>query len=275
VLTEELSYLAKTPAPKATAVFGPLRWNRRLMRAVRQLNDRFRLRDCPSHVAMHFADQLELFDQTRDAECARHDFGTCLGPCAGACTTDQYVMQSRAVCDFLAGVDSTPTEELEQQMADAAASQRFEQAAILRDALRDLTFVRDRLARLRHVRSAYSFVYPLPGYRGREAWYMVRGGEVVKAEVAPRSQRERRRRTETLDDVYQPATAQTAREGADILQLVSLWFLRPIVTSVRLGLATRFRDGSCHVRVGAGYSMAGEGNPRVVWRGLCRAVCRR
>jgi excinuclease ABC subunit C len=217
------AYLAKTPPLKAMAVFGPLRWNRRLTRAVRQLNDRFQLRDCPSCVSMRFADQLELFEQTRDAECARHDFGACLGPCAGACTTDQYANRSRALCDFLAGADNTPAELLERQMAAAAGGQRFEQAAILRDALRDLTFVRDRLTRLRHVRGAYSFVYPLPGYRGRETWYMVRGGDVIQAAVAPRSQRERRRRADTLETIYQSVAA---REDADTLQLVSLWFRR-------------------------------------------------
>src|SRR5439155_12043903 len=79
-------FLAHRPSAKAMASFGPILSGPRAREAVRRLNDWFQLRDCPQAQTMHFADQANLFAEEFAAGCLRHELGTCLGPCAAACS---------------------------------------------------------------------------------------------------------------------------------------------------------------------------------------------
>jgi excinuclease UvrABC nuclease subunit len=62
----------------------------------------------------------------------------CTAPCIGNVTREQYLMQVTAGCDFLDGQCDEMATELEAQMKKAAAAQDFEQAAQLRDLLKDI-----------------------------------------------------------------------------------------------------------------------------------------
>jgi excinuclease ABC subunit C len=115
------AFLTRRPPAGVTAYFGPILAGPRALEAVRRLNDWFQLRDCPQAQKMHFADQGELFPILRAAGCLRHEIGTCMGPCAGACTWPAYQVQMRRARAFLAGKDSTPLEKLEADMKAAAA----------------------------------------------------------------------------------------------------------------------------------------------------------
>src|SRR5205814_1397610 len=126
-----------TPRPTSTtlACFGPVPAGPRAHEAVRRLNDWFGLRDCPQSQEMVFADQQELFPVLRTAGCLRHEIGTCLGPCAGACSPAAYLEKVRAVQTFLAGSDSGTLGTLELDMTAASTALEFERAAVLRDRL--------------------------------------------------------------------------------------------------------------------------------------------
>ena len=91
-------FLARRPPAGALACWGPVSAGRRTGNAVRWLNDAFGLRDCPQAQEMVFADQAELFPVLRAAGCLRLEIGTCLGPCAAACSRDEYRAQVRPTC---------------------------------------------------------------------------------------------------------------------------------------------------------------------------------
>src|SRR5262249_13617765 len=122
------AFLTRRPPARALASFGPVRAGHRAREAVRCLNDWFRLRDCPQAQAMVFAEHAALFPADLQAGCLRYDLGTCLGPCAGACTQSDYAAQVRAARSFLAGRDAAPLAALERAMTEAAAEQVVERA---------------------------------------------------------------------------------------------------------------------------------------------------
>src|SRR5205085_11335336 len=126
-------FLSARPASTAQTFFGPVPGGRQAREAVRRLNDWFQLRDCPQAQGMTFAGDGELFPVVRAAGCLRYEIGTCLGPCAGACSRPAYADKVRAAQAFLDGADSSPLQALERDMAAAAAAQAFERAAALRD----------------------------------------------------------------------------------------------------------------------------------------------
>ena len=98
-------YLAARPPASASAFFGPVTAGHRALEAVRRVNDFFQLRDCPQKQEMVFADQQELFPAELAAGCLRHEIGTCLGPCAAACSRTAYAAKVQAANAFLHGQD--------------------------------------------------------------------------------------------------------------------------------------------------------------------------
>jgi excinuclease ABC subunit C len=172
-------FLATKPTAGVTVWFGPVPGGATAREAVRRVNDAFGLRDCPQAQTMAFADQQELFPVIRAAGCLRHEIGTCLGPCAAACTQAVYRDHVRAARDFLSGVDPSLLDRLNREMHTAANELAFERAAALRDRLRALTWLRTHLDRLRQVRERQSYLYPVHGTDGRVLWYLVHGGKVM------------------------------------------------------------------------------------------------
>jgi excinuclease ABC subunit C len=87
----------------------------------------------------------EVIDGRRGRPCLEYDIKRCLAPCvASICGQAEY---ARAVQDarlFLEGRTDELAGTLEQRMTEAAAEERFEQAAHLRDAARTVRTLRDR-----------------------------------------------------------------------------------------------------------------------------------
>ena len=76
--------------------------------------------------------------------CLHHQVGECLAPCAGLTTPEAYGAVVQEVLDFLGGKPDAVLERLEGQMREAAAAMRFEQAAQLRDRIRDVQHLMER-----------------------------------------------------------------------------------------------------------------------------------
>jgi excinuclease ABC subunit C len=178
------AFLAAEPPKSAWACFGPVPGLRRAGEAVRRLNDWFGLRDCPQAQEMVFAEQRQLFSLPRTPGCLRHEIGTCRGPCAAACSQADYAAAVAAARAFLSGRDTSPLDTLEREMRAAAAQLAFERAAALRGRLDSLRWLSRHLERLRQA-AGHSFVYPVAGTDGGEAWYLVRQGRVRAALPAP------------------------------------------------------------------------------------------
>jgi excinuclease ABC subunit C len=236
-LRRRLTYvcLASPPAPylflsrhitaRVQAAFGPIGAGARATEAVRRLNDWFRLRDCPQPQEMIFPDQGDLFTDFRAPGCLRMEIGTCLGPCTGRCARPDYLKQARRARDFLTGKDRTSLEQMHAQMHAAAAAQQFERAAGLRDAWSVLSWLADRLERVRRAQEEMSFIYPVTGHDGSTCWYFIHGARTVAAMPAPHDAATRRDvRAKIQEHFRDRAGVLDSYEHADSRMLVMQWF---------------------------------------------------
>ena len=108
--------------------FGPFASGGALRRTLNLVRHKFNLRGCrPLNP-----------DASDYKHCLYAHMKVCTAPCIGNVTREQYLMQVTAGCDFLDGQCDEMVTELEAQMKKAAAAQDFEQAAQLRDLLKDI-----------------------------------------------------------------------------------------------------------------------------------------
>jgi excinuclease ABC subunit C len=211
------------------ASFGPVPAGERAAEAVRRVNDWFQLRDCRQAQPMVFADQVELFPVLSGAGCLRHEIGTCLGPCIGACSQRGYGTRVRQARAFLAGTDLSPLESLQRFMKAAALAQEFERAVVLRDRLESLRWLHEQLERMRQNQAQGSFIYPVTGHDGSRLWYLIHGGRTVGALAVPSSLETRKLAEERLEEAYGAGRRAEGRhplEHLDGILLVAAWFRR-------------------------------------------------
>jgi excinuclease ABC subunit C len=173
---------------------------------------------------MVFADQTELFAVAYTPGCLRLELGTCLGPCAAACSRVDYTTQIRAAATFLGGADTTPLLTLERHMQEAAAVQQFERAGVLRDKLAALSWLHQQLDQLRQARAMATMVYPVVGHDGAMRWYVIDGGWAVAAALAPTNREEVPSALRTLL-ARRPTNANGGEHLAGIL-LLAAWLRR-------------------------------------------------
>jgi excinuclease ABC subunit C len=91
----------------------------------------------------------EVITGDRPRPCLEHDIGRCLAPCvASICSRERY---AQAVADtklFLEGRNEELASQLHDRMVAAAAEERYEEAAQLRDAMRTVIAVQERQQKL-------------------------------------------------------------------------------------------------------------------------------
>lgn len=180
----EMFYLATSPpTTDAVACEGPFYGVARMGRVIETLNKTFGLRDCSQKTVFHFGEQLSLFDRELRAGCLRLEIGNCLGPCAGACTRDEYLGRVNAAESFLDGFNNEPLIMIQETMENAAAHHQYELAGRARDTLKALQYACRKLDHLATARREYSFIYSATGFDGQAIWYLIRRGEI--ADVAP------------------------------------------------------------------------------------------
>ena len=217
-------------ADDAQIYYGPFHGAQRVGEAVRELNDALGLRDCRLDQPMHFADQPELFQlYPRTPGCIRHEIRKCLGPCVGGCTTRQYHERVQLVRGFLDGADDGPLRSLREEMVEASERLEFERAGSLRDKLKRLEDLRMQFIKFRFAIETLSFVYTVPGYNGDDRVYLIRRGRVRGEHELPRSEGERARLMEMVENVFNPSerdSAQLPSHEVDELLLLSSWFRR-------------------------------------------------
>jgi excinuclease ABC subunit C len=221
-------FLSGTPASRSKC-YGPVRAGWRTREAVRHLNDSFKLRDCPNKQTMVFAGQRELFPILHAPGCLRYEIGTCLGPCIGACSKDEYRRSENAAWAFLEGRNATLLTSLEQHMRAASGRLEFERAASLRNKLELLKWLDERLGKIRAARNKPPFVYCVPGHDGSQMWYLVQYGEVVAAIAPPQSPSQKRTLARTLESLLAGRAISVSRRrpfDMDLVYLVAAWFRR-------------------------------------------------
>ncbi len=219
-------YVTTKIDPKARAIEGPFNGLTRLTRVAEILNRRFQLRDCSDKNKFAFADQLTLFDDPRRPGCLRVELGTCLGPCAAACSKSAYERRTREAEDFLRGGDVQIVDELELAMRHAAERQQYELAARYREDWQLTRWITQKLLQNEQARAAYNFLYPVIGCDGRDIWYLIRSGRVEHAVQRPTTaNRWRKSREEILRwAASESGLAGPYDGGANTLHIVAAWF---------------------------------------------------
>lgn len=229
--------LAMGPAPRlyvvhavsddAAAYYGPFRGGKRVVDAVRELNDALGLRDCALGTPIRFADQPDLFSFEATPRCHRMELKLCLGPCCGGCTQDDYRARVEMARAFLNGTADEPLRRLGERMQAAADRWDFEVAATLRDRLHRLERLRDEFTELREALDGLTFLYHVPGADGDDRVYLVRRGTIRASVPRPRSAAERRRLERLCDEHFgapEPGGALVQRHQVDEILLVARWF---------------------------------------------------
>jgi len=102
--------------------FGPFSSPTAMWETLRYLNSLFPLRRCKEKVL-----------KSRPRPCLNRQMGRCLAPCAGLAGRDDYLAMVRRIQLVLEGRDQQLIQELEEEMRQAAAGLRYEDAALIRD----------------------------------------------------------------------------------------------------------------------------------------------
>jgi excinuclease ABC subunit C len=163
--------VARRVEPDGNAYFGPFMPASLARRTIGLTHRLFGLRSCN-----------EIITGQRGRPCLEYDIKRCLAPCVETvCSPEEY---GRAVNDarlLLEGRRDELLADLEARMADAASSERFEQAAQLRDAIRTVETLRDRQQKMATVRLGDRDAFGLKiGPAGAAVQvFQVRGGRVV------------------------------------------------------------------------------------------------
>ncbi len=125
----------------------------------------------------------EVITGKRNRPCLEYDIKRCIAPCVDTiCTPDEYAGAVGMTRLFLEGRNEELTGQLRTRMLDAAAGERFEEAAQLRDAMRTIQTLHDRQQKMATVELGHRDVFGMKlGPAGVVVQvFQVRGGRVVE-----------------------------------------------------------------------------------------------
>jgi excinuclease ABC subunit C len=125
----------------------------------------------------------EIITGERGRPCLEYDIKRCLAPCVREiCSEEEYRVAVEHTRLFLEGRNEELLETMRHRMADAAAEERFEQAAQLRDAIRVIETLRTRQQKMAGVELGDRDAFGLKaGPAGAVVQiFQVRGGKVVE-----------------------------------------------------------------------------------------------
>jgi len=220
-------FISSKPPNDLIACEGPFYGAARMNRAVDVLNQFFKLRDCSQRTPFYFTDQLSLFDVERRPGCLRYETGTCMGPCAAACSRAAYDAQVNAAQSFLDGFNDEPLVALRDAMEIASANLQYELAGRRLLDSKSLEYLYKKLTYLAEVRRGYSFIYPVRGYDHCHLWYLIRAGEVADVIPAPGCEETFGAMRQRIEDwsaqTRNPFDRGHGRHG-HTLNLVASWF---------------------------------------------------
>ncbi|MFH1830065.1 MAG: excinuclease ABC subunit UvrC [Pseudomonadota bacterium] len=118
--------------------FGPYDSSSAARQAVDQITRYFQIRTCSDR---EFANRVR--------PCLKYDIGRCTAPCVGKVSDQSYVLQVDEAKMFLSGRSRELANLLKEKMKDASSSQKYEDAARLRDAVDMLEGVMEQQAVVR------------------------------------------------------------------------------------------------------------------------------
>lgn len=125
-----LMFYRGVPQPHARQ-FGPFPSAYAVKEVLQHLQKVFGIRNCRDSFFAH-----------RSRPCLQHQIGRCSAPCVGLISRSDYARDLAGAVGVLEGRNAEVIADLQRRMEEAAASLRFEDAARLRDQLRELQEIR-------------------------------------------------------------------------------------------------------------------------------------
>ncbi len=119
------------PRQRGGRQFGPFPSAHAVKEVLQHLQKVFRIRNC-----------RDSFFANRSRPCLQHQIGRCSAPCVGQIGREDYARDLEGAIGVLEGRNAEVIEQLQQRMQGAAAALQFEDAARLRDQLRELQEIR-------------------------------------------------------------------------------------------------------------------------------------
>ncbi|HEX4922984.1 MAG TPA: excinuclease ABC subunit UvrC, partial [Bdellovibrionales bacterium] len=126
-------YLARKVKKDGSLYFGPFTSGWVVHQTIRVLNQLFQIRDCSDH-----------FMAKRKRPCMTHQIGRCTAPCVNLVTSEAYKEEIKSAVMFLRGRDKSVIDMLESRMKTAAADEKYEVAARMRDGIKALQSVLEK-----------------------------------------------------------------------------------------------------------------------------------
>ena len=126
-------YFSRRVEPDGARYFGPFSPAHRARTSIHLVNRHFRVRGCE-----------EAVFKGRKRPCLEYELHLCSAPCVGLVSGPEYREDVENACLFLEGRMPELARTLKSRMERAAAEERFEEAARLRDLLRTIEDYQDR-----------------------------------------------------------------------------------------------------------------------------------
>jgi excinuclease ABC subunit C len=126
-------YLARRVAADGAMYFGPYTSGLSVRETIRFLNRTWKIRDC-----------TDGFFRSRTRPCISHQIGQCSAPCVKYISREDYRADVDSALAFLKGRNGKFMKDLNQRMKAAAAEERFELAARLRDSIQAIERIWER-----------------------------------------------------------------------------------------------------------------------------------
>jgi excinuclease ABC subunit C len=121
------------PRQKNSRQFGPFASAHAVKDVLQHLQKVFKIRNC-----------RDSFFANRSRPCLQHQIGRCSAPCVGLIGREQYAHDLEGAIGVLEGRNAEVIGELQRRMEAAAQQLQFEDAARLRDQLRELQEIRSQ-----------------------------------------------------------------------------------------------------------------------------------
>lgn len=162
-------YVTRRVVQDGATYFGPYASALACRETVEQITRNFQLRTC---------DDQDFANRARP--CLQYQIGRCTAPCVRFVTPQAYAAQVDKALWLLQGRKSALVAALQAQMRAAAVAERFEEAARVRDQLRNIAATVEPQKVIRHAAIDRDYVgWAIEGERGALAILAVRGGKVV------------------------------------------------------------------------------------------------
>jgi DNA polymerase-3 subunit epsilon len=202
--------------------FGPFRRAGVVGSAVMFLSERLGLRQCSGPL------------RPNQPACPLLELRKCSGPCVGAVSDDEYRKAAERAASVLRGQDDTVLEQAAERRDALADAWRFEEAAELRDRMRDLeqvVAVQQRLAAF----SERNIVLVSPDRQPERARVLlIRAGRLAEEVSLPLTATPSHLRHLLRRVFTRPTAAQVSRDELDDLLILDAWMRRHADTTTEV-----------------------------------------